>query len=116
MAESLERKISPRLRERLDTTRPGDEVDVVIELSPPEMPTSGTRADRMAAAKRDFDTEVDSVAGRLSSVGGKVLESAWVNSTVRGRLPAEAVDTLAEDNLVQGVDLPSAIEAESGSG
>ena len=37
MKESSERKISPWLRERLDTTLPGDEVEVVIELSAPDL-------------------------------------------------------------------------------
>ncbi|HSK25964.1 MAG TPA: hypothetical protein VK894_03540, partial [Jiangellales bacterium] len=83
------------------------------ELAAPVVPDEGSRAERMAALRQRFDGEVRSVAGRLDSVGGVVLDTAWISSTVRGRLPVEGVAELAGDSLVEAVDLPAPIEPES---
>jgi hypothetical protein len=105
-------KVSPRLRAKLDDADSKQDVEVVIALAPPELQGEGSRGQKIAVAKERFEKEVASMSERIASSGGEVIDTAWINSTIRSRLPAEQVDDLAGDDQVVGVDLPSKLEAE----
>jgi hypothetical protein len=110
-------KVSARLLAEVASKAPGEHVDLIIELAPPDVSavTGSSRAERgeaIAAMKRTFESKVASVSERLSAVGGEVVDSAWINSTVRGRIPAGRVREIADDDEVEGLDLPAQLEPE----
>jgi hypothetical protein len=105
-------KLSPRLAERIGSVDGSSSVEVIVELQPVDMPAAGSRQERMAALKERFERELRPVAERIIEAGGQVLETAWLNQTVRGRLPAREVPRVAEDEMVSGIDLPRMLEAE----
>ena len=118
MAEQAKPKMSDRLQAELESKHPGEPIDLLIALSAPEVPASAssspvTRGEAIAAIKESFDRKVATVAAHVSSVGGVVLDSAWINSTVRTRIPVEAVQEFADDEQVEGLDIPSPLEAEA---
>jgi hypothetical protein len=112
MPERSRRKLSARLVQRLEAEDPGRPVDVVVELVPVDVPTEGTRRERTAAMKETFERDLASVAERIEAAGGEVLESAWINQTVRSRIPAGQVPEVAEADAVSRVDLPTTLEPD----
>jgi hypothetical protein len=106
-------KVSPRLADELSRMSEPDTVDVVIELTPSGTPGSGTRAERVAAARSAFEDRLGSVTEAVTAAGGEVVDSAWLNQTVRGRLPAGRVEQVAADDAVAVVDLARPLEAEA---
>ena len=116
MSEGDVTKLSPRLQQELDAIDDSSPVEVIVELQPLDLPKTGSRQERMAAAKRRFELEVQSVVDKITEAGGQVLETAWLNQTVRSRIPAGGVPSLAEDDTVSGIDLPSRLAPEDSAG
>ena len=112
MDKSVAAKLSSRLAERIDSVDESSPVEVIVELHPAAMPTWGSRQERIAAVKEDFQRELESVAEKITAAGGQVLEAAWLNQTVRTRIPAGEVPRVAEDEAVSSIDLPKALEPE----
>lgn len=111
--ESAPAKVAPRLAERLDALAEPEQVEVIIELMGREMPVSGSRQERMAAAKLSFERDVAAVTETIMAAGGEVLESAWLNQTVRGRVSAGKVARVAADDAIAVIDLPHRLEADA---
>lgn len=93
-------------------------VEVVIELAGAPVTssgpaTSGSRAERVAAAQAAFDRDVDAVRRTVAAAGGEVLDTVWLNRTVRGRVPAGGIAAVAADERVAVVDLPRRIELDA---
>jgi hypothetical protein len=93
--------IAPRLAERL-AQGPGGDLDVVVELSAP--PAEGRD---LASLREAFEECSLTVEQRIRELGGRVEAGAWINATLRARLPSGRVAELARDPKVQAVDLPS---------
>jgi hypothetical protein len=103
-------KVTPRLAEHLEE-KPAT-VEVVVELTPLHPPAAATRPERIAALRDSFAAELGPVAERITAAGGEVLESAWLNQTVRARIPAAAVAEVAASDAVMRVDLPGQLDPE----
>jgi hypothetical protein len=112
MSEGDVAKLSPRLRRQLAAVDESSQVEVIVELQPVETPTAGSRQERVSALKEGFERELRPVAEKITRAGGQVLETAWLNQTVRSRLPAGEVPRLAEHQGVRGIDLPHRREPE----
>jgi hypothetical protein len=112
MSEGDVTKLSPRLRQELGAVDESSQVEVIVELQPLEPPKAASRQERMAAMKEGFERELRPVAEKIVQAGGQVLETAWLNQTVRGRIPAGAVERVAEHETVSGIDLPHKLEPE----
>jgi len=106
-------KVGPSLARRIDAVDAQGQVEVIIELAGAAEPVSdGTRQQRITAAKSSFERDLAAVSDRIQAVGGTVLETAWLNRTLRGRLPASTVVRVAEDDGVAAIDLPHTIETD----
>ena len=112
MNDQPHHKVSPRLRAKLSDAKSDSNVEVVIQLTPPKLRSAGSRGERAAAAKEQFEREVASMRDRISSAGGEVIDTAWINSTVRSRIRAEHVEDLAADDRVVALDVPVPLEPE----
>lgn len=105
-------KVSVALQESLSAGRDDEPVDIVVEMTPPHLSEPGTQTERIEQAKRSFDDLAASVAATISAAGGVVLGTAWINSTVRGRVPASGIQLLLADDNVKRVDAPRKISRE----
>lgn len=108
-------KLSARVTERLASLDAGSPVEVVVEMQPVETPSGGSRASRIEAVKAGFEQELRGVAERIAAVGGEVLETAWINQTVRSSIPAAELVRVAEDEAVAAIDLPRPLEPDLGT-
>ncbi len=111
------RKLSATLADRLDHADAADLVEVVVELQ--AAPPAGTgdgmpRAARIAAARDAFGVASYPVERAIQSAGGEVVDAAWINQTVRAKLPASAVASLVKLHEVRLLDLPRTLTADWG--
>ena len=95
------------LAAEVDATESSNMLDVVVELGG----DLGEAAD-VAAAKEAFERAARPVADVIAGAGGEVLEGAWINQTLRARVPAAAISDLAGTDGVAVVDVPHALESE----
>ena len=105
-------KLSRELADRLAGARSGEVVDVVVELQPRSFArdAAASRAERVAAAREAFRREAAPVETAIRSAGGEVLGAAWINQTVRARIPADRIARLAELAEVHLLDVPRALK------
>jgi hypothetical protein len=112
----MSNKISEKLGEKLKGTSASDLLDVIIELHPHAESTATTdvlsRSEKIAALKDAYARNVAPVEEAVRNAGGEVTGHAWINQTVRARLPADRVRELSEHERVAVLDAPHPIEAE----
>ncbi|MBE1551835.1 hypothetical protein GGC64_005922 [Mycobacterium sp. OAS707] len=112
MAGKSGSKISPALQERLESVAPDEAMEVVVQLEPPQIPTQGSRAERIDATKTKFDRTLTDLTGKVSTAGGKVLSGAWINSTARVLATPDQIKTLAGDDHIQAIDSPVTLQPD----
>lgn len=107
-------KITPRLSAALASgaAESGATVDVVVELEPLAVPPGTNRQARIDTMKERFQGDLDAITRQIDDAGGEVTGGAWINRTVRGRVPMDKVRSIASDDTVVRIDLPSSLEAE----
>ena len=114
MANASHDKISDDLAQRLETVDPRELIEVIVELEPPAVKSvTGSRAERTAALREGFDETLANITGPIAPEHGKVLESAWINSTVKAMLTRDEIHDLESNELVRRMDSPRAISAEA---
>lgn len=94
-------KITSELSER--TAGRGSEalIDVVVELE-------GASGDEPSAdaLRKAFKQTATPVVEKITNLGGEVTGEAWINQTLRARLPASSVRLLSDLDEVTAVDVP----------
>jgi hypothetical protein len=99
--------ITPDLAAEVEAAESSNLLDVVVELH-----GDLEEAADMAAAKAAFERAAAPVSEAISGSGGEVLEGAWINHTLRARVPAASVPDVAGLEGVSVVDVPHAIRPE----
>jgi hypothetical protein len=74
---------------------------VIVELEPPS--PERVSADELKVAFRQV---ADPVAEAIAGLGGEVKGEAWINSTLRARVPAASLGDLSELEPVAALDVP----------
>jgi hypothetical protein len=82
-------------------------LDVIVELA--SDPAEPSTAPEMRAA---FEKDVEPVSAAISRYGGEVVDSAWLNRTLRAKVPAVKVSELTDLREVAALDVPHRIERE----
>ena len=100
-------KITSALAAEVDAAESSNLLDVVVELAGDD-----PEAADMAAAKAAFARAAEPVSEVISAAGGQVLEGAWLNHTLRARVPARALPEVAGIEGVTAVDVPHGLEAD----
>ena len=113
------KKWTDKLAEHVEKTGVGDMLEIIVELDPTRgqkiISGSGeiSRQDRIAKLQEDFAEQSAAVAAKIAEAGGEILGEAWINKTLKVRVPAENIGQISDDDEVAAVDLPEKIEAES---
>jgi hypothetical protein len=99
-------KLSDALQFRLDRGTPEGVLDVIIEL---EHEGTATTASELRDA---FASRAQSIEAAVAEAGGQVVETAWINSTVRARVPAAGLHDLSGVAGVTRLDIPHPLTAD----
>ena len=111
-------KLTDDLATQLDQASAADVLEIVLELHAPgdleatALPRS--RAEQIDLKKGAFGRAVAPVEEAIQSVGGEVTGTAWINQTLRARVPAEGVSQLSDLDVVAALDTPNIIRPERG--
>lgn len=106
-------KLSAELAAQLASVGPEELIDVICEMEEPTGEDAGQdRSARIAARKRTFGEAARPVETLVEDLGGVVLDRAWINRTLRARVPAGQLDALARAEGVRRIDVPRRIESD----
>lgn len=108
-------KLTEELRKELEKAEASEMLDVVIELRPENEAKTRqpqTRAEKIAILKENFIRDLAPVEQAVRNAGGELTGQAWINRTVRARVPTDCVKQLSEHEQVAKVDVPHAIEQD----
>lgn len=114
-------KLTEKLAEHIEKSGVGDMLDVIVELDPTRgqdiLSNSGdlSRQDRIAKLQEDFTDQSAAVISKIAEAGGEVLDHAWINKTLKVRVPAERIGDIIAETEVKAVDLPERIQPEKDS-
>lgn len=109
-------KLTAKLAEQLEQTAPSDLLEIVLELEPRAERAAALetrpRSEKIAALKEAFSRDMTPIEEAIRKVGGEVTGSAWINQTVRARVPAQGVKELSEYDKVVALDIPRLIRPD----
>ncbi len=112
-------KLTESLAARVRGVEATDYVDVVVELSPrdalvqePPHDRQRSRSDAIRARQDTFERESQSVERIVSSAGGQIVGRAWINQTLRARVPTRALELLTECDEVASIDIARVLEPD----
>jgi hypothetical protein len=89
-------------------------VEVVLELAQaqPESAVQESRAERIARQRATFEAMAGPVKAVVRESGGSVEGEAWINCTIKARVPSHAIEKLKEVDGIVTIDLPRRLERE----
>jgi hypothetical protein len=110
-------KLTPKLVARLEGSVPSEMFDLVLELDPHSNRVEGasslSRTEKIARQKEAFNSILVLIENAIREAGGEVTGGAWINHTVRARVPAGAVGKLAELEMITSVDTPNPLRKDT---
>ena len=109
-------KMTPDLKAQLTEAEAAEDLEVVLELQSQSQETAAprSRGEAIALRKEAFSHDVVPVEEAVTKVGGEVVGHAWINQTVRARVPAHGLEQLSELDEVAVLDVPHTLQAEVG--
>lgn len=109
-------KISESLAAQLQGSEDDELVEVVVELeaTAPAGVTrgGGSRSERMAAVKEAFERGAQPLESEIESAGGEITGRAWINQTLKARVPKRAVAAVTDRREVRRLDVTQRIERD----
>ena len=107
-------KLSDQLKEQLTQPNTSGMLEVIIELHEPEAAAqqAQSRQEKIAAMKDGFTRDVALIDDEVRRAGGEVTGHAWINRTVRARVPVHEIEQLSAHEQIAKIDLPHKLEPE----
>jgi hypothetical protein len=102
-------KLSPQLEDRLQSSKPGDVVDVVVEVAEDPKESDSlplAKPERYDAAQQRFVNRNQGVTKAVEDAGGQVLAQTWLGSALKVRMPVENIERLLSFDHISLIDLP----------
>jgi hypothetical protein len=109
-------KVTSDLASKIEEADDDGLLEVVVELDAPKTKAPVEQGDRraaMEAMKQGFRAAAEPVEKSIVSAGGEITGAAWINGTLRARVPARSIEKLSEESAVTAVDVPRAVEPDS---
>ena len=103
-------KITENLKSYLQTARPENNIEVVIELATitqTTAPENLSRGEKIANLKQAFNSELEPIAKEISNQGGNIVDAAWINQTVNAIISSKCIEELVQLKEVSLIDLPN---------
>jgi hypothetical protein len=110
-------KLTEKLEKRLEETNDSDLLDIILELgskseSSPPTDEKRSRGEKIAAMKEAFSREAAPIEEAVRKAGGEVTGRAWINKTMRARVPAQSIRKLSEHEKIAALDTPNPIKTD----
>ncbi len=113
-------KVSQKLAQQANSlASDADVLEIIVELEQQSKPqtvggqnVTHSRTAQIAARKESFARISSPVENAISQAGGEVTEKAWINRTLRAKLPAGSLQKISELRQVEKLDAPSEIEPD----
>lgn len=107
-------KISNSLLTQLSNLPDGKTLQVIVALQAPVMSSPGgsSRMEKINNLKNQFKNGIESISAILGKKGGKILDEAWINQSLRAEVSREEIDSLTELKEVSIIDLPKKLSSE----
>jgi hypothetical protein len=99
--------ITPALEDRARAENAEGLLDVVVELA-----DDPQAAMTVPAQQESFERAASPVADAIAQLGGDVVDKAWINRTLRARVPAKGLEQLSTHAAVTALDVPHQIEPD----
>ena len=115
----IKKKVSKHLVQQITSDASEvDMLDVIIELETRseknlKQNSSKSKSEQIAERKESFARITAPVEDVITQVGGTILEKAWINRTLRAKLPVSGLEAVSELEEVEILDSPHEIEPES---
>jgi hypothetical protein len=112
----LATKLSEQVTQLLQSKDASDFVDVIVELQHSDEDDAAapqTRNERIAYLKEAFNRRIAPLKETIKSIGGEITEQAWINQTLRVRVPADKINLLSDHDEVAKLDLPRPLERDT---
>lgn len=107
-------KLPGPMNAQLAALASGGMVEAIVRVVVPALSEKLKRERRMAEYRRTVEETLAPVAIRIRDLGGDVVAQAWINGTLRAKLPVESVGPLTDEPTVETIELPTKLEAERG--
>lgn len=108
-------KVTDNLKNYLQNCQPVSNIEVIIELAPSSnhLDSPGAqRTEKIELRKKSFLQETESVTELIRNQGGDVLDSLWLNKTVKAKIPANCIPELTRLKEVNVIDLSHQIKRD----
>lgn len=106
-------KLGTALAEELRLHPEGESLEIIVELEPQEadeMPAGLSRREVFSFKEASFERRVAPIEAVIRHQGGTPLGKAWINDTLKARLPRPTIADLAQRSEIARVDLPRPLE------
>jgi hypothetical protein len=107
VSSNRRQKISSELGSRAAREHEAELVDVIVELRP-----AGHDTPSAAAARASFEHDAEPVVSTIAQLGGEVTGRAWLNRTLRARVPPGRLAELSDHTQISTLDIPRAIRPD----
>lgn len=108
-------KLTPEVAALIDRTGDDDWLEVIVELEPDQKSEAGletkSRTEKIAALKEEFLQNISPLEETVRKLGGEITGRAWINRSVRVRVPARNIKELAKVGGVAILDVPHRLTA-----
>lgn len=111
-------KLTADLSRHLEQTKESEILDIIIEIEPKnslsDLPENEnlSRQEKIAARQQNFVKQSADVENAVRQVGGEVVGRAWINQTLKARVPASSVKKISEHQNIFTVDIPKLMEKD----
>lgn len=107
-------KITAPLAATIDAADPNDDVVVIVEMASaqPRSFAPQPRQQQIAAHRAEFEKQASPIEQTIHDIGGEVLDRAWINNTMKARVPARAVKELSDLDGVETVDVEHRLQRD----
>ena len=104
-------KVSPSLAISLNRAKATDDLELIVEIESdePEIDKSLSRQQKFQIRESNFIQDASAVTRAIQEQGGEVVGHAWINQTLRVRMPAKAVELLSKLKQVTALDIAKSI-------
>ncbi len=99
--------VTPELEQLADGQSADDMLDVIVELE-----QDPGESQSIAEMQESFERKKEPVDRTISELGGTVMDEAWINHTLRARIPAGGLTDLSQLAAVRALDVPHKLEAD----
>ena len=114
----MQTKLTADLSRHLEQTKESEMLDIIIEVQPERSLNDSlenvnlSRREQILVRQENFAKQSAPVEDAVQQAGGEIVGRAWINQTLKARVPAKSVKKISEHRNIFNLDLPHLIEKD----